>query len=158
MQWPCPTLDHPGTEVLHKEKFTRGKGKFFAIKYKPPQEIPDRYYPLILSTGRILWQYHTRTMSGRSVGLNRMAPFGEVEINPLDAKELKIKDGQRVILTSRRGKIIALAKITPRSPEGVLFIPFHYSDSPANILTINACDPIAKIPEFKVSSVKIKKL
>lgn len=158
LQWPCPTLDHLGTEVLHKEKFTRGKGKFFAIEYKPPQEIPDRYYPFILSTGRLLWQYHTRTMSGRSVGLNRMAPFGEVEINPMDAQKFKIKDGQRVQLSSRRGKIVASAKITSRSPEGVLFIPFHFSDSPANILTINACDPIAKIPEFKVSSVKIKKL
>ena len=157
LQWPCPTLEHPGTAILHKDAFTRGKGLFSAIEYTPPAEVTDEEYPYILTTGRILYQYHTATMSRRSSGLVSRTPDAFVEINTADAKKLNLSQGDRLIISSRRGSIQASADISGKCAEGVIFIPFHYSEAAVNRLTNAKLDPIAKIPEYKVCAVKIAK-
>jgi len=158
IQWPCPSLDHPGTTILYQDKFARGLGKFHPVEYKPPSEEPSEEYPLILTTGRLLFQYHTGTMTRRSKGLEEICPAGPVEINLEDAAAYRIKEGEEVILASRRGKIKVRVNITERSPQGTIFLPFHFSEYPANVLTNPALDPLAKIPEFKVCAVRIEKL
>jgi formate dehydrogenase major subunit len=158
IQWPCPTLDHPGTPFLHQNTFTRGLGKFHALTYTGPQEIPDAEYPFILSTGRILYHYHTGTMTRKSKGLEEKAPECLVEISIGDARSLKLADGERVRVVSRRGDLESKIKITERSPQGTVFIPFHYAEAAANQLTLTALDPVAKIPELKVCAVRIEKL
>jgi len=155
--WPCPDVDHPGTPVLHMDKFARGKGLFFAIEFVPPFELPDSEYPFLLSTGRVVAHYHTGTMTRRGTGLNRIEPECFAEINPKDAQKLSIVDGDMVRITSRRGSIRAKARINERSRLGMVFVPFHFHESPVNLLTNTALDPIAKIPEFKISAVRIEK-
>jgi len=157
LQWPCPTKDHPGTPILHKEKFTRGKGQFLPIEFKEPAELPDEDYPFILTTGRTIFHFHTGTMSRRVSALNREVPTGYVEINSKDAEKIGIKDGNVVSITTRRGTIQIKTKITPRVNEGVVFIPFHFAECAANILTNPALDPTAKIPEFKVCACRVEK-
>jgi len=157
LQWPCLDANHPGTKYLHKDKFSRGKGKFFAIEFKEAAELPDEEYPLLLTTGRVLYHFHTGTITRRSKGLNEIYPDALVEISPHDAGELKIKDGEFVEVTSRRGKIKAKAKVTEKSGKGVVFMSFHFREAAANLLTNAALDPIAKIPEYKVCAVKVKK-
>lgn len=159
LQWPCPDTSHPGTVFLHKDgKFTRGKGLFHAVEFKEPAEIPDEEYPFILSTGRILWHFHTGTMTRRSPTLNERIPEGYVEINGLDAKALNIKDGEMVEVSSRRGEIKIKCKVTPRVMKGMIFIPFHFEEAAANVLTNPALDPVAKIPELKTCAVNVKKI
>jgi formate dehydrogenase major subunit/formate dehydrogenase alpha subunit len=158
LQWPCPTEDHPGTPYLHGEKFTRGLGKFHALAYQGPKETEDTDYPLVLTTGRVLYQYHTGTMTRKSKGLEEYAPECLIEISAADAQALKVEDGERVKVISRRGDLEAKAKITDRSPKGTIFIPFHYAEASANRLTQTALDPVAKIPELKVCAVRIEKL
>jgi formate dehydrogenase major subunit len=158
LQWPCPTPDHLGTPYLHGERFTRGLGKFHALTYQGPVEIQDADYPLVLTTGRILYQYHTGTMTRKSKGLEAIAPECLIEISSADAQSLKIADGERVKVISRRGGLEARVKITDRSPNGTIFIPFHYAEASANQLTLTALDPVAKIPELKVCAVRIEKL
>ena len=149
LQWPCRDSDDPGMSILHAKNFTRGKGRFIPVQYQPPAEIPDDDYPLILTTGRILYQFHTRTMTGKSKGLNEIAPLNFVQINDEDAKLLKIKEGDKVKIDSRRGSITAKASVSSKIKKGVIFMTFHYNDSSANLLTNAVLDPIAKIPEFK---------
>ena len=158
LQWPCPTEDHPGTKYLHKDKFARGKGKFFAAHYTPPAEQPDSEYPFVLSTGRVLFQYHTGSMTRRSRSLNECAPECLIEINRQDALRLSISNGDLVKVSSRRGAIEAKATVGDTTSAGTLFIPFHYSEAAANDLTIAALDPQAKIPEYKVCAVKLEKV
>jgi formate dehydrogenase major subunit len=158
LQWPCPTEEHPGTMFLHKDRFSRGKGMLHAIDYKPPAEEPDADYPLFLTTGRAFVHYHSGTMTRVSPSLNREMGTGYVEISPTDAKHIGIKDGERVKVSSRRGEIQVKAKISRKVNRGVVFIPFHFAETAANILTNPACDPVAKIPEFKVCAVKVEKL
>ncbi len=158
IQWPCPTLEHAGTPYLHQDRFTRGLGKFHALSYVGPKEVQDAEYPLILSTGRILYHYHTGTMTRKSKGLEEMAPECLIEISVADALSMKIADGDRVKVSSRRGDLEARVKITDRSPQGTIFIPFHYAEAAANQLTQTALDPVAKIPELKVCAVRIDKL
>ena len=157
LQWPCPAADHPGTPILHSAGFTRGKGLFAVTEYVPPAEEPDAAYPLLLTTGRILYQYHTATMTRRSKGLVSRTPRPFVEINPADAAALNIADGEMVSITSRRGSITAGAAVSERCGRGVVFIPFHYSEAAVNRLTNAARDPVAHIPEYKVCAVSIKK-
>jgi len=156
LHWPCPTPEHPGTPILHTAGFTRGKGLFCVTEYLPAAEQPDQDYPFILTTGRILYQYHTATMSRRSQGLVSRTPAAFVEINPLDASRLGIENGADVEVSSRRGSIRLSAEVTERVEPGVLFIPFHYSEAAVNKLTIAAIDPIANIPEFKVCAANIR--
>ena len=156
--WPCPNENHPGTPILHVGKFSRGLGKFSPIEYREPAELPDKEYPLMLTTGRIVTHYHTGTMTRRCWGLNGADPEGFMEINPTDAKNLNIEDGDEISATTRRGSLITKAQVTTRVPEGLTFITFHFTESPANILTNSAPDPVTGTPEFKVCSVKVKKL
>jgi len=158
LQWPCPTTDHPGTAILHTEQFTRGKGRFMPLEYKPSMELPDDEYPLVLTTGRSLFQFHTGTMTRKVKGLNMFRGEELVEMNPEDASALGIAEGDRVKIVSRRGKVVARAKVTDVSPVGVVFMTFHFAESPANILTNPAVDPVAKIPEYKVCAVMIEKV
>ncbi len=157
LQWPRPTPGHPGTPILHVDKFTRGKGLFCPVDYRPPAEETDEEYPFILSTGRILFHWHGGTLSRRSPGLQAIAPQAEVEINPADAGRLTIANGDLVEVTSRRGQVAAVARITRRSPPGAVFMTFHYAEAATNLLTIDAVDPTTKIPEYKVCAVKVEK-
>jgi formate dehydrogenase alpha subunit len=157
LQWPCPTPEHPGTPILHTQQFTRGKGQFLPLSYKPPMELPDKNYPLVLTTGRSLYHFHTGTMTRKVEGLNVLKRDGEVEMNPADASKLGIAHGDRVKVASRRGEVVAKANVTEASPEGVVFMTFHFAESPANRLTNPALDPIAKIPEYKVCAVRVEK-
>jgi len=158
LQWPCPSKEHPGTPYLHKGKFSRGKGKFFGIEFKEAAELPEDEYPFILTTGRTIFHFHTGTMTRKSEALNREVPTGYVEINFKDAKELDIIDGEMISVQSRRGKIEIKARITERVPQKVIFIPFHFAENAANVLTNPALDPVAKIPEYKVCAAKVEKV
>ena len=157
LHWPCPNEEHPGTPVLHKDQFTRGKGLFHAIEYTPPAEQTDENYPMYLTTGRLLYQYHTGTMTMKSDGLNDRAPECFVEIAASDAAELGLEDGTPVKVASRRGGIKAVARISSTARAGTVFIPFHYAQAAANRLTNAALDPVSGIPEYKVCAVKLEK-
>ncbi|SMD08692.1 formate dehydrogenase major subunit/formate dehydrogenase alpha subunit [Desulfocicer vacuolatum DSM 3385] len=159
LQWPCPTPEHPGTPYLHKNIFTRGKGKFHAIDYKDPAELTCEDYPMLMTTGRMFAHFHTGTMTRVSTSLDSEQKTGYVEINPKDARRLNINTDDMILLTSRRGKIEAPARITDSVPPNNIFLPIHFGENPTNVLTSStAFDPIAKIPEFKVGAVKIEKL
>lgn len=158
LQWPCPTEEHPGTPYLHKDRFTRGKGLFHPVPFKPPAEQPDAEFPLILSTGRSFAHFHTGTMTRVSPTLHNEVPTGYVEMHPEDAENLGVEDGEPVQVTSRRGRIRIPVRISERVDRGVVFIPFHFAECAANVLTNPALDPVAKIPEFKVCAVKVEKL
>ncbi len=158
LQWPCPTTDHPGTPILHVGRFVRGLGRFTPLEYKPPAELPDKAYPFLLTTGRSLFHYHTGSMTRRVRGLDAIDPEAAVEINPEDARKLGVTDGEKVKVVSRRGEVVTKARVTEKVPPNVVFMTFHFAESPANVLTGSALDPVAKIPEFKVSAVRIEKL
>jgi formate dehydrogenase major subunit/formate dehydrogenase alpha subunit len=157
LQWPCPSEDHPGTPILHREIFTRGLGQFHPAEYQPAAEETDTSFPIVLTTGRMLEHYHTGTMTRRSIGLNGLVPGPFVEVNSADAKNISVKDGDRVQVTSRRGSIVLPAKVGSRVDTGVLFIPFHFWEAAANVLTNPASDPTAGIPEFKVCAVRMER-
>jgi formate dehydrogenase major subunit len=156
LQWPCPNADHPGTRFLHKDRFSRGRGLFHAIEYIPPAELPDQNYPLILSTGRVLYHYHTGTMTRLSKGATERCTESLVEIHPLDAAKLGVANGQMVKVTSRRGTVQVKAKVTPRSDRGMIFMNFHFHEAAVNLLTNPALDPIGKIPEYKFCAVRVE--
>jgi predicted molibdopterin-dependent oxidoreductase YjgC len=157
LQWPCPSKEHPGTKYLHKGKFTRGTGKFHAVQFKDPAELPSREYPFVLSTGRQLYQFHTGTLTRKSAAIDQKSPTGYVEIHSEDADRLGISDGDKVEVASPRGKITTLARVTRGIQKGWLFMPFHFCEGPANMLTNDALDPIAKIPELKVCAAVVRK-
>jgi formate dehydrogenase alpha subunit len=157
LQWPCPTYDHPGTPVLHVGQFARGKGHFMPLKYIPPAETADAEYPLVLTTGRSLFQYHTGSMTRKVKGLNALSGEEWVEINPADATKLGIADGDRVRVASRRGQVTARARLTQASPPGLVFMTFHFAESPTNVLTNPSLDPVSKTPELKVAAVRVEK-
>jgi len=156
-QWPCPTPDHPGTPYLHKDRFARGLGRFHATPFREPVEPPDAEYPFVLSTGRVLYHFHTATMTRESNGLNELYPGGDIQVNPDDAQELGVGQGELLEVASRRGAVRAKALLTDRVPRGMVYMPFHFREAPANVLTIDALDPIAKIPELKVCAVRLTK-
>jgi formate dehydrogenase alpha subunit len=156
LQWPVPTADHPGTPYLHKGRFSRGQGRFHAIEFQEAVELPDDEYPFTLTTGRMMFHWHTGTMTRRSEKLEREAPSPYVELHPEDAARIGLNGAKRVRVASRRGEIELGVRITPRIRPGVVFIPFHYAEAAANVLTNAALDPIAKIPEYKVCAVKVQ--
>ncbi|MBI3008706.1 MAG: formate dehydrogenase subunit alpha, partial [Candidatus Omnitrophica bacterium] len=158
LQWPCPDVTHPGTEILHKAQFTRGMGKFHPVQYLAPREVADKDYPFVLTTGRLLQQYHTGTMTRRVEGIRKLVPECLIEINKEDAEKLYVTDKEMVRLVSRRGAINARLNINSGIKPGVLFMPFHFAEAAANTLTIAALDPVAKIPEYKVCAVRIEKI
>jgi len=160
LQWPCPDREHPGTPILHTERFAtkNGKGRFVPLSYLPSRELPDDEYPLILTTERSLFHFHTATMTRRVGGLSALRPQELVQINPEDAEALGIEDGELVKVVSRRGEVVARARVTEVSPPGVICMSFHFSESPTNVLTNPALDPVAKIPETKVCAVRVEKV
>lgn len=156
LQWPVKDASHPGTPILHIGQFTRGKGKFMPIEHVPPAELPDDQYPMLLSTGRVLYHWHGGVMTRRSQGLLDVYNQSLVEIHPVDAERLGINGNRRLRISSRRGSIEAEALVTDRVPPGMIFANFHFPDTPANELTIAALDPVAKIPEYKICAVKVE--
>jgi len=155
--WPCPTLDHPGTPILHVNKFSRGEGVFFPIEYQPSAELPDAEYPFVLTTGRVYEHYHTGTMTRKGDALNRLYPEALAEINVEDAKALNVASGDYVKIASRRGELRIKAVVSEVTDRGVAFVPFHFYESAVNKLTNPALDPVSKIPELKICAVKIEK-
>ncbi len=158
LQWPCPEKDHPGTPILHVGKFTRGLGWLYPTVYVPSAELPDEEYPVLLSTGRILYHYNTRAMTGRTEGLMEIAGHAFVEINEEDAANLHIHNGERVRVCSRRGSITAEARVSGKTSPGECWMPFHFPDGDCNWLTNPALDQFARIPEYKVCACRIEKL
>jgi formate dehydrogenase alpha subunit len=156
VHWPCPAEDHPGTPYLFEESFPRGRGKFWALDYGTESEQPDAEYPFTLSTGRVLYHWHGGTMTRRS-RLDDIWPEAIVEMHPDDAEALGLETGDWVKVSSRRGQITLRVLVTGRSPVGVVFIPFHFAEAAANVLTLNRVDPRAKIPDYKVCAVQVEK-
>jgi len=158
LQWPCPNEEHPGTKFLHRDgKFTRGKGLFVGIEWTPPAEVADAEYPLVLSTGRRLFHYHTRTQTGRS-GLDLMMSEETADMSAADADRLGIRHGEYVKVSSRRGSVKVRAKVTDEIPEGLVWMSFHFSEGNANWLTNNVFDPATKTAEYKACAVRIDKI
>lgn len=156
VHWPCPELDHPGTPFLFAEDFPRGKGKFWAVDYGTDSEQPDEEYPYNLSTGRVLYHWHGSTMTGRSA-IEEAFPEAICEIHPDDAADIGLETGDWVAVSSRRGSIKLRALVTGRSPQGTIFIPFHFAEAAANALTLDRIDERAKIPDYKNTAVQIEK-
>jgi formate dehydrogenase major subunit len=157
IHWPCPTPEHPGTPILHGAQFTRGRGLFHAIDWIAPAESADDEYPLYLTTGRVLYHYHTGTMTMKTDGLNERSPESFVEITLGDAQGMGIADGDQVTIASRRGEINARVRVSRVAVDGTVFIPFHFAEAAANKLTNAALDPVSGIPEYKVCAVKVSK-
>ncbi len=157
IQWPCRGEDQPGTPYLHKDGFARGKGQFVPVALKEPAEKTDPDYPFVLTTGRVPFQFHTGTMTRRTELLESEAPEPFVEMHPKDAERIGVKTGDKVVVSSRRGSIEVKVVVTENIKEGVVFIPFHYREGAVNYLTNPALDPVAKIPEYKVCAVNIKR-
>lgn len=159
LQWPCPTPEHPGTPILHTERFATlsGKGKFMPLDYRPSAELPDADYPLLLTTDRSLYHYHTSTMTRRTHGLEILDSEEFLKMHPVDAARFDLQDGETVQVASRRGETDVRVCVTDICPPGVVSMTFHFFESPTNVLTNSALDPIAKIPETKVCAVKVSK-
>jgi len=158
LQWPCSDRSHPGTMYLHEGKFKRGTGQFHPVDFIPPAESPDSEYPFILSTGRILYHYHTGSMTRRVDALNEFVSGAYAEIHPADVDRLGLVDGGPVKLRTRRGEIETTVKSTEIVAEGSVFVPFHFAESAANVLTNDSLDPAAKIPELKVAACQVSKV
>jgi formate dehydrogenase alpha subunit len=157
LQWPCPDRNHPGTKYLHKDKFTRGRGKFHAIEDKPPAEVPDKEYPYVLSTGVMRFFVNTGTVARRTHLLNREFPFMFVEVNSRDAEKLGLRDMDKCKVSTRRGSLTVPARVSYKVKEGVLWMPMHYAEAPANVLTNDAFCPISKIGEYKACAARLEK-
>ncbi len=156
LQTPVWDEYHPGTPFLFAESFPRGRGKFHPLTYQPNAEMPDEDYPFYLTTGRVLEHWHGGSMT-RHASLNEVYPEALVEINPADATRLGVEDGSPLRVTSRRGSIVLRARVTVKANPGVVFIPFHFAEAAANLLTIDALDPQARIPEYKACAVRVVK-
>ncbi len=156
--WPCPTPDHPGTTILHVGKFTRGLGLFHAVTYKPPAEVPDEEYPFWMTTGTEFAHYLTGTMSRRCKHLDREMPHLVLDLNPEDGRRLRIAHGETIRVTSRRGTLLSQVQLVDRVKPGMIFMPLHFEEAAANLLTNPAMDPISKTPEYKVCAVKLEKV
>jgi formate dehydrogenase major subunit len=160
LQWPCPSEDHPGTSILHSEIFSRGKGHFVPLKYRLPAEMPDDEYPLMLMTGRRLYQYHA-TMTRKVKGLNTLLSEELVQINPRDAGALSIEDGEMVRVASRQGEVVVRAKVTDAVPVGMVAMAFHFAECPTNELISaepETLDPVTKTPAYKTCPVKVGRI
>jgi formate dehydrogenase major subunit len=155
--YPCPTPDHPGTSVIFTETFPKGKGKFVPAEFAPAKELPDDEYPFVLNTGRYREHWHTGTMTRRSKALDELQPEAFADMHPEDLVKLGVKDGDFVRVRSRRGEIVLRAKASKRMTRGNVFIPFHFKEAAANVLTTDAIDPYGKIPEFKFCAVRVEK-
>ncbi len=156
--WPCPTPDHPGTPILHIGKFSRGRGLFHAVEYKPPAEIPDEEYPFWMTTGTEYAHYLTATMTRRCTTLDREMPELMTDLNPEDGERMQIDHGDYIRVSSRRGTLVSRVQLTRRVKPGMVFMPLHFEEAAANLLTNPALDPISKTPEYKVCAVRLEKV
>ncbi len=156
LQWPCPSEDHPGTKFLHEGKFPKGKGKITPVDYREPAELPDEEYPILLSTGRMLYHYNITTRYSATV--DSIRPYELAEINPVDAEKLGVCEEGFIRVTSRRGSVVTRVTITDKVKPGMIFMTFHYRETPTNELTNSAFDPITAIGEYKVAAVKLEKI
>ncbi len=156
IQWPCPSEDHPGTKYLHEGKFPKGKGKIVPVEYREPAELPDEEYPILLSTGRMLYHYNITTRYSETV--DSIRPYELAEIHPVDAEKLGVEEEGFVRVSSRRGSVITRVTITDKVKPGMMFMTFHYRETPTNELTNSAFDPITATGEYKVAAVKIEKV
>jgi formate dehydrogenase major subunit len=154
--WPVPERGHPGTPILHIGEFPRGRGLFKTPSYRDPAEVVDDDYPVWLTTGRRLAHYHTRTMTGRSVGTQYLVPEELVEVNPADVAAWGLEDGGLAVMSSRRGEVLVKVKATDTSPRGTVFCSFSFSDTPVNALTGSGYDPETDTAELKVCAVRIE--
>jgi formate dehydrogenase major subunit len=157
LQWPVPHEEHPGTATLHRDRFTSGLGVLVPVDWTPPAEVADSQYPLVLSTGRRLYHYHTRTQTGRSVGLNDLLGEETADISPLDAAQLGIGHGEMIRVASRRGEVKVRANVSDRIPKGVVWMAFHFREACANWLTNPVFDPVSQTAEYKACAVRIEK-
>ena len=160
IQWPCPTADHPGTRYLYAESFPTGRARFVpARETAEAAELPDRDFPFVLNTGRLLYHWHGGTLTRRVQGLLELAPHLEVAIHPSDARRLGVNPGSRIRVASRRGELTGHARVTETVRPGALFVPFvKLEESAANFLTNSAFDPSSKIPEYKVCAVRVERV
>ncbi|MBP5475395.1 MAG: formate dehydrogenase subunit alpha, partial [Methanomicrobium sp.] len=161
IQWPCPTEESKGTAILHVKEFAgmpEGKAQLAAIEHRPPAEVVDSEYPLWLTTGATIWHWPSGSMTRRCKQLDKDCPTAWLEISPADAAKYGFVDDEKVTLYSRRGEVNVNVRITPNIKEGVLFMPFHFIEARANLVTNTAYDPVSRTPEFKVCAVNIKKL
>ncbi len=158
LQWPCPDRSHPGTPILHMERFTRGLGRFSPAVHRPPAELPDDEYPFVLTTGRTYFHWHTGTMTRRTHLLDREEPRSFIELHPDDAARLGVRNRDMLLVSSRRGEVRTEARVTAMVIPGVVFMPFHFVEGAANALTNNVLDPESSIPEYKVCAVRVEKL
>jgi len=160
IQWPCPTEDHPGTPILHITSFAGmpdGKAKLQAIEHRAPAEVVDAEYPFWLTTGATIWHWPSGSMTRRCAQLDRDCPTAWLEMNKKDAEKLGIADGEKVLLSSRRGEVAVAARVMDDIKEGVFFMPFHFIEARANLVTNTAYDPVSRTPEYKVCAVKVTK-
>jgi len=158
LQYPVPTADSPGTAFLFDQRFPTadGKGTFVPVEYAPPVELPDDEYPFVMNTGRQLYHWHTGTMTRRASGLDRREPTPIVEIHPADARALGVRDGDPVRLTSRRNTMVSSCRVSERVAPGQVFVPFHFREAAANLLTNPVLDPYAKMAELKCCAVRVE--
>lgn len=160
LQWPCPDKNHPGTPTLHVERFgtASGKAKMIPLAFRDADELPDGEYPLLLTTDRSLFHYHSGSMTRRVAGLEQLNSEELLKINPRDAKALGLADKEMVQVTSRRGTMKVRTSLSQVCPPGLVSMTFHFAESPTNVLTNPARDPVAKIPETKVCAVRVEKM
>jgi formate dehydrogenase major subunit len=158
LSWPVPTPEHPGSDVLFAESFPKGRGKFAPAEFAPAKELPDEQFPFVLNTGRYREHWHTGTMTRRSRALDALSPEPYADLHPEDLAMLGVRDGERIRVRSRRGEIVLKARASPRMSRGSVFIPFHFKEAAANLLTIDELDPYGKIPEFKFCAVRVERL
>ena len=156
LRWPCPDEKHPGTDILHAQRFSTpdGKARMTTVQNTPPGEAVTPEYPILLTTGRIVMHYNSGSMTMRSASLQERDPELYLEMNPLDAAQLKVANGDLVVVSTRRGQAEARARITEKVLPGMVFMPFHYHGT--NLLTSDALDPVAKIPEYKMAACRIE--
>lgn len=159
LQWPVPDENHGGTPVMHKDgRFTRGRGQFVPVDWTPPAEIADEEYPFVLSTGRRLQHYHTRTQTGRCMGLNELLGEETADLSPADAAAMGIQEGEIIRVRSRRGEVNVRARLTDEVYRGNVWMAFHFREACANWLTNPVFDPISKTAEYKACAVAVEKI
>jgi predicted molibdopterin-dependent oxidoreductase YjgC len=160
LQYPVPHAEHLGTDFLFDDAFPTADGKatFVGVEFLPPAELPDEDYPFMLNTGRQMYHWHTGTMTRRSFALDAREPGPIVELNPADASELGVGDGDEVSVSSRRGEVRISVRLSTRVACRQIFIPMHYREAAVNLLTNPELDPYAHIPEFKVCAVSVAKV
>ncbi|MCZ6872324.1 MAG: formate dehydrogenase subunit alpha [bacterium] len=156
--WPCPEPHHPGIPIRFTEDFPRGKAKFSPAEFAPAKELPDDTYPFVLNTGRVLQHWHTGTMTRRAKALDEMVPEARLEMTLDDMQAIGIADGERVRVVSRRGELTVKVLQSHKPSRGSVFLPFHFRESAANLLTIDELDPDGKIPAFKFCAVQVEKI